>query len=562
MASFALLVLATFAACAGQSTEAASLTQVRDLITTSAINAQASHAIDFTVTNAVPASGKIVITPQSNSVTIPALFDFTDVDMLVASAHRTLASTTSATSDGVSVTPGTVGSITITLNSTTGIPAGTAVRIILGTLASSGAIGDQTLQNAGSLGSYRVAIATRNASNAAIDSASAMFQLVRQVSTSVYTQNIAPILSSGLPSGLIASGNAVIELSLQTNEPATCRYSTTANTPYSSMSSATTFRTISGVVQYLPVSGHVNSTTYTYYVRCTDSLSEVTIVDFPISFSLDATPISQSSIPIGGVTGTGGVGNFPEGSSFLYRSNVTLSGYAPAGSSVFVLKDGKQEASSAALSDGRFSIEVKDLERGTYTFVTYATDSKGRRTASFPSTIALGQGTINTISNIVLSPSVALEKEQVALNEDVRAFGESVPGSTVEVYVSKTGTTADAKKFTATTTKGVQGLPDGSYSVTFNAKQFPLGTYDIRAKAIVSSGLSSGLSNPVALGVGEKPVPRSGLRSDLNKDGKVNLTDFSILLSFWRTADAIADINEDKDVNLADFSIMLFDWTG
>ena len=47
---------------------------------------------------------------------------------------------------------------------------------------------------------------------------------------------------------------------------------------------------------------------------------------------------------------------------------------------------------------------------------------------------------------------------------------------------------------------------------------------------------------------------------DLNNDGYVNLTDFSILLFYWNTSNANADLNDDGIVNLTDFSIMLFHW--
>ncbi|MBI3571906.1 hypothetical protein HY091_00005, partial [Candidatus Kaiserbacteria bacterium] len=52
---------------------------------------------------------------------------------------------------------------------------------------------------------------------------------------------------------------------------------------------------------------------------------------------------------------------------------------------------------------------------------------------------------------------------------------------------------------------------------------------------------------------------------DLNCDGGVNLTDFSILLFFWKATNptnARADINHDGSVNVVDFSIMLYQWTG
>ena len=69
-------------------------------------------------------------------------------------------------------------------------------------------------------------------------------------------------------------------------------------------------------------------------------------------------------------------------------------------------------------------------------------------------------------------------------------------------------------------------------------------------------------STVIYMGVGQDPSPDFSLRADLNKDGKVNLIDFSILLFNWNTDDTVADINQDGTVNLTDFSIMIFYWTG
>lgn len=56
------------------------------------------------------------------------------------------------------------------------------------------------------------------------------------------------------------------------------------------------------------------------------------------------------------------------------------------------------------------------------------------------------------------------------------------------------------------------------------------------------------------------------INADLNRDGRVNLVDFSILLFWWASdggdSDPPADINLDGTVSLTDFSIMLFNWTG
>ncbi len=52
---------------------------------------------------------------------------------------------------------------------------------------------------------------------------------------------------------------------------------------------------------------------------------------------------------------------------------------------------------------------------------------------------------------------------------------------------------------------------------------------------------------------------------DINKDTRINIVDFSILMYFWQDinpSNPCADINKDGVVNLTDFSIMLYWWTG
>ena len=52
--------------------------------------------------------------------------------------------------------------------------------------------------------------------------------------------------------------------------------------------------------------------------------------------------------------------------------------------------------------------------------------------------------------------------------------------------------------------------------------------------------------------------------ADFNRDGKVNSTDFSILLAFWQKQppfkNPYVDINKDGKVNSVDFSILLYQW--
>jgi len=52
---------------------------------------------------------------------------------------------------------------------------------------------------------------------------------------------------------------------------------------------------------------------------------------------------------------------------------------------------------------------------------------------------------------------------------------------------------------------------------------------------------------------------------DINKDGSINIVDFSILMYFWHQtppSNPCVDLNKDGTVDLTDFSIMLYWWTG
>jgi hypothetical protein len=547
---------------------AAMLTQVRDLIGTSQPSVQTPHIIQFTTTTAIPVSGKIVLTPEVFAFTIPFTFDFEDVDLSVSTSsgyvERTLAATPTGSADGVAVATGNAGNITITLNSTEAIPAGAQVRLTLGTLAVHGASSTVSIVNPTPVGSYRLRLQTLTASNASIDFGTAMIVIVAPVTMGVTPPELPPIRSNGLPTGTVAANNAQIELSLSTNEFASCRYATSTGVLYSNMTGL--FPQSSSLNFYVTLTGFVNSTTYTYYVRCADLDGTENDDDYPISFTLAATPTSNTSIVVDeGGGGRGGVGEFRGGSDVLYRASVTLSGWTAPLSTVTVVQDGKALTPTAtARSDGGFSYEVTGLERGTYTFFVYSEDRAQKRSGIFTSTLTLGQGTQNVISAIVLPPTLSLSKTSVDVGERVAVSGTSVPGSVVQLVLQRNvenRTLSDVRKFTATTSSATSSTP-GVWSVTVDTQGLARGTYEVKAAAHIPgvAQSSSGASRTATLGVGEQPQESTG-NPDLNQDGKVNLIDFSIFLTLFGPAGR-ADFNDDGKTNLGDLSIMLFAWTG
>ncbi len=553
---FALLVLAAEAIPA----HAARMDMVSDLISTSPPGVASDHRIQFTTTNAVPPSGKILITFAAGAFTIPLNFDYTDVDMAVWNGatyvDRPVALVPSNSEDGVAVTTGTSGKIEITLSSGSGIPAGTPVQLRLGTNATFTYLGVVSIINPSAQGSYRIGVITSTNTGTQIDYATAMIAVVLPVTLNSRLQNDPPVLSSGLPFGVLPAGSNAIELSFATDRTATCRYSTTTNTTYSNMLGS--FIPHSGTFFHTVVRGHQDNTSYTYFIRCIGIQGATNLLDYPISFSLAPTPISNTSSPPSTPGSITGQGNFVNGSPVLYLSSATLTGFTSPGSTVQVLKDGVQALTVQAGPSGNFHADLNGLERGAYTFSLYSIDSKKRKSASNSSTINLNAGTNSVVSGIVLPPTVSLKKDTVAVGESVTISGEAPPQSIVEV--SLTPLTGTAQTYTATTTTGVSGA-GGDWELLVEGKSLQRGTY--RVKAFATLGVSqSDFSTPVFEGVGEKPASNLCAQPDINGDGKVNLVDFSILLTSWGTSNANADLNCDGKVNLADFSILLFNWTG
>ncbi len=94
-----------------------------------------------------------------------------------------------------------------------------------------------------------------------------------------------PIISNGAPSGTLPAGTTSTTLSVNTNEQAVCKYSTTPGTPYASMQN--TFAA-AGQTHTTTVTG-LSGTTYNYYVRCMDASNNANTQDYTITFTVTAS---------------------------------------------------------------------------------------------------------------------------------------------------------------------------------------------------------------------------------------------------------------------------------
>ncbi len=131
-----------------------------------------------------------------------------------------------------------------------------------------------------------VAVARDAAGNVATSSA-----------VSFTVDNTAPVRSAGSPSGTLALNTTSTTISLTTNETATCKYSTSSGQSYGSM---TSFSTTGGTSHSQSISGLTNAGSYIYYVKCSDTNSNINATDYTISFAVAAdttSPVATLTSP-------------------------------------------------------------------------------------------------------------------------------------------------------------------------------------------------------------------------------------------------------------------------
>lgn len=260
--------------------------------------------------------------------------------------------------------------------------------------------------------------------------------------------------------------------------------------------------------------------------------------------------------PPGG--GGGGGGSLPPS---IVNSTVNFSGRAYPGSLVTVLRDGQIVAQSPADPGANFFISVSNLSAGTYNFGLSAQDYQGRNSLISSFTLTVSSGTVVSISNIFISPTIAVSKNNIILGENLLIFGQSVPDSEVTIQVNSEETIF------------LNTLADeqGAYLYNFNTSPLSLGQHSAKSKSAYSGELSP-FGRSVSFRVSEDDKGEEEficVKADLNCDGKVNLIDFSIA-AFWYKRPLSENfkliekerLNADGKIDLVDFSILAYYWTG
>jgi len=239
----------------------------------------------------------------------------------------------------------------------------------------------------------------------------------------------------------------------------------------------------------------------------------------------------------------------------LGDTSVSIQGKAYPNSTVNILIDGDSVGNVRTNSRAEFTFNV-DTDPGTTSFSFWATDSSNTKSLTVNTTFDVTQGAVTNLNGILIPPTIRTENAEVNPGATIILEGQTIPSASVEVVI-------DDNKQTLTT----ESSSSGNWSVNFDTGTVSVDTHTAKARFIEKTGsleVESQYGTALSLFVGVEGKATSN--ADLNRDGKVNLTDFSILVFWWGTpggsSNPPADISQNGKVSLEDFSILLFNWTG
>lgn len=235
--------------------------------------------------------------------------------------------------------------------------------------------------------------------------------------------------------------------------------------------------------------------------------------------------------------------------------SVELRGFAAPNARLVVKRGDVEIATGTANADGTFLITLTDQPTGQQIYTVYAYDASGNPLAPITFSFTLSEGTATIVAGIFPGPSITIDQPAVKIGQAVSLSGATVPNSTVTVTVHSA--------VTQTLTTIADAL--GQWLQSIDTKNLEPGTHTAQAKAVTPSNTISSESASVEFTINPLEKCDGKKTADLNCDGSVNLTDFSILLFYWKKVDPAnerADINNDGIVSIVDFSIMLYQWTG
>lgn len=285
------------------------------------------------------------------------------------------------------------------------------------------------------------------------------------------------------------------------------------------------------------------------------SLTSATVVTSSDTVSITAIVGNGGS----GSSGSGGGGGGGSSSGISPISNTVLfRGFAYPGSIVTLLKDGAIISEIPASPDATFQISLAGVAVGTYNFGIRAQDSDGGISTLQNYTIIVSSGITTIVSGIILPPTISIDKSEIKRGDILTILGKSVPSAEVSVVINSENNII--KKTVADVS--------GGWVYKLDTLELEYGDHQVKARgttAVDITPFSQTLAFKVGLTTKTIDSTKPGfIISDLDKNGKVNIADFSLMAYWYKRSNppANADMNHDGKIDLVDFSILAYYWTG
>ncbi len=256
----------------------------------------------------------------------------------------------------------------------------------------------------------------------------------------------------------------------------------------------------------------------------------------------------------GGGSSGGGSGGGGGSSVDFGDTSISVEGIAYPNRQVNIILDAEAVGRVNANSRGEFEFSI-ETSPGAATMGFWSTDVNGVRSITYNTTFDVTQGAVTNLRGLLLPPTIAADNVEINPGDTIVFSGQAAPNSQVQLYINND------------VAARLDAAANGTWGIAYSTSDLRPAEYIAKARYVQGTGAlttESSFSTALTLFVGVEG--RATTPSDLNRDGEVDLIDFSILLFWWQTpggdSNPPADINGNGNVGIEDFSILLFNWTG
>lgn len=271
-------------------------------------------------------------------------------------------------------------------------------------------------------------------------------------------------------------------------------------------------------------------------------------------------------------------------------TTLLISGQTSPEALVTFVENGATIGTTSAFANGFFSKRFTAQTPGIHTFGIYAKDQSGVTSATVTSSLSLTAKAETALANLILPPTISLDKSTATQGTIVIISGRTAPSSTVAIFIFET-------RIASVTASSA----NGAWSYSLDTSSISLGDQSVYAKTTTSEGYQSQTSQTLTLKINPPttvtttptptaeapafaalPAPLRRLLSAFDPDGsgRIEVREVFVAVKAWveewrqvlteeikalaegaaptPEAEKKCDLNADGRCNLLDFSVLLF----